>query len=117
MRARRFFWIVVSIYHMPLDLSNMAGCVVDWNGGQAVAGGVAVWSFKFKCKGCAVYKIESKAFHRCLGARRCLCVVSLYHSGTKYRTIVQYLLLVFTIFEALEGPIYGGNELETSNCN
>jgi hypothetical protein len=73
----RSVWIVVSIYHMPLALSNMAGCVVDWNGGQAVAGGVAVWSFKFKCKGCAVYKIDWKAFHRCLGARRCLCVVSL----------------------------------------
>jgi hypothetical protein len=29
---------------------------------------------------------------------------------------VQYLLLVFTIFEILEGPINGGNELETSNC-
>jgi hypothetical protein len=25
---------------------------------------------------------------------------------------VQYLLLVFTIFEVLEGPIHGGNELE-----
>jgi hypothetical protein len=30
---------------------------------------------------------------------------------------VQYLLLVFIIFEVLEGPIHGGNELETSNCN
>jgi hypothetical protein len=28
-----------------------------------------------------------------------------------------YLLLVFTIFEVLEGPIREGNELETSNCN
>jgi hypothetical protein len=26
-------------------------------------------------------------------------------------------MLVFTIFEVLEGPIQGGNELETSNCN
>jgi hypothetical protein len=25
----------------------------------------------------------------------------------------HYLLLVFTIFEVLEGPIHGGNELET----
>jgi hypothetical protein len=31
--------------------------------------------------------------------------------------MVPYLLLVFTIFEVLEGPIHGGNELETSNCN
>jgi hypothetical protein len=31
--------------------------------------------------------------------------------------MVQLLLLVFTIFEVLEGPIHGGNELETSNCN
>jgi hypothetical protein len=31
--------------------------------------------------------------------------------------IEQYLLLVFTIFEVLEGPIHGGSELETSNCN
>jgi hypothetical protein len=26
-------------------------------------------------------------------------------------------LLVFTIFEVLEGPIHGGNELEKTNCN
>jgi hypothetical protein len=38
-------------------------------------------------------------------------------SGAKYWTIVQYLLLFFTIFEVLEGLIHGGNELETSNCN
>jgi hypothetical protein len=38
-------------------------------------------------------------------------------SGAKYLTMVQLLLLVFTIFEVLEGPIHGGNELETSNCN
>jgi hypothetical protein len=31
--------------------------------------------------------------------------------------MVQFLLLVFTVFEVLEGPIHGGNELETSNCN
>jgi hypothetical protein len=55
----------------------------------------------------------------------CLTVISLtisqfkiiYHSDAKYWTIVQHLLLVFTIFEVLEGPIHGGNELETSNCN
>jgi hypothetical protein len=29
---------------------------------------------------------------------------------------VQYLLLGFTIFNVLEGPIHGGNELETPNC-
>jgi hypothetical protein len=29
---------------------------------------------------------------------------------------VQYLLLVFTIFEVLEGPIHGVNELELPNC-
>jgi hypothetical protein len=41
----------------------------------------------------------------------------MYRSGAKYyRTIVQYFLLVFTIFEVLEGPIHGGNELELSNC-
>jgi hypothetical protein len=27
---------------------------------------------------------------------------------------MQYLLLVFTIFEVVEGLIYGGNELETT---
>jgi hypothetical protein len=27
---------------------------------------------------------------------------------------VQYFLLVFTIFEVLEGPILGGNELPTA---
>jgi hypothetical protein len=32
-----------------------------------------------------------------------------------YSTIVQYLQLVFTIFEVLEGPMRGGDELETSN--
>jgi hypothetical protein len=32
-------------------------------------------------------------------------------------TVLIYLLLVFTIFEVLKGPIHGGNELETSNCN
>jgi hypothetical protein len=40
-----------------------------------------------------------------------------YRSAAKYRTIVQYLLLLFTIFEVLEGPVHGKNELETSNCN
>jgi hypothetical protein len=30
---------------------------------------------------------------------------------------VKYSLLVFTIFEGLEGPIHGGDELETFNCN
>jgi hypothetical protein len=43
--------------------------------------------------------------------------VYVYRSGTKYRTIVQYLLLVFTILEGLEGPVHGGNELVTTNCN
>jgi hypothetical protein len=42
---------------------------------------------------------------------------SSYRSGAKYGTIVQYLLLVFAIFEVLEGPTHGSNELETSNCN
>jgi hypothetical protein len=43
--------------------------------------------------------------------------LTLYHNGAKYWTnIVQYLLLVFTIFEVLEGPIHGGKELEMSNC-
>jgi hypothetical protein len=40
-----------------------------------------------------------------------------YRSGAKYRTTVQYSQLVFTIFEVLEGPTHGGNELETSNRN
>jgi hypothetical protein len=40
-----------------------------------------------------------------------------YHSGAKYWTHVQYLLPVFTLFEVLEGPIHGGIELGTSNCN
>jgi hypothetical protein len=26
---------------------------------------------------------------------------------------LQYLLLIFTVFEVLEGPIHGGNELKT----
>jgi hypothetical protein len=30
---------------------------------------------------------------------------------------VQYLLLFFTFYEVLEGPVHGGNELEMSNCN
>jgi hypothetical protein len=30
---------------------------------------------------------------------------------------MQYLLLVFTIFEVLEGQIHGENELKTSNRN
>jgi hypothetical protein len=30
---------------------------------------------------------------------------------------MQYLLLVFTIFEVLERPTHGGNELETYNRN
>jgi hypothetical protein len=34
-----------------------------------------------------------------------------------YGTIVHHLLLVFTIFEILEGSMHGGNELETSKCN
>jgi hypothetical protein len=29
--------------------------------------------------------------------------------------MMQYLRLVFTIFEVLEGLMYGGNELETSD--
>jgi hypothetical protein len=37
-----------------------------------------------------------------------------YRCGANY--IVQYLPLLFTIFEVLEGPIHGGNELETPNC-
>jgi hypothetical protein len=40
-----------------------------------------------------------------------------YRSGAKYRTLVQYLLLVSNIFEVLDVPIHGGNELETFNCN
>jgi hypothetical protein len=40
-----------------------------------------------------------------------------YCSSAKYLTIVQYLLLVFTLFEILEGQMHGGNELEASNCN
>jgi hypothetical protein len=40
-----------------------------------------------------------------------------YRSGAKYWTILQYLVLVFTNFKVLEGPIHGGNELEMSNCN
>jgi hypothetical protein len=43
--------------------------------------------------------------------------VGVSRGGATHRTIVQYLLLVFTIFEVLEGPMHGGNELETSNCN
>jgi hypothetical protein len=30
---------------------------------------------------------------------------------------VQYFIFVFTIFKVLEGPIHGGNEIDTSNCN
>jgi hypothetical protein len=30
---------------------------------------------------------------------------------------VQYVLLVFTMFEVLEGPIHEGPQLEMSNCN
>jgi hypothetical protein len=30
---------------------------------------------------------------------------------------VQYVLLVFTVFEVLEGPIPGGDEVAASNCN
>jgi hypothetical protein len=30
--------------------------------------------------------------------------------------MVQHLLLVFTIFEVLEGPTHRGSELETSNA-
>jgi hypothetical protein len=33
------------------------------------------------------------------------------------QSAVQYLLLVFAIFKVLEGPIHGGNELETYNLN
>jgi nitrate reductase NapE component len=40
-----------------------------------------------------------------------------YRGGAKYWTIVQYLLLVFTIFEVLGVRIHGGNELEPANCN
>jgi hypothetical protein len=42
---------------------------------------------------------------------------AMYRSGAEHYTILKYLLLVFTIFEVLEGPIHGGNDLETSNCN
>jgi hypothetical protein len=45
-----------------------------------------------------------------------MCLL-MYQSGAKYSTTVQYLLLVFTVFEVLECPIHGGNELETSNFN
>jgi hypothetical protein len=44
----------------------------------------------------------------CIGHR-------LYRSCVKYWTMVQHLLLFFTIFEVLEDPIHRGNELETSN--
>jgi hypothetical protein len=40
-----------------------------------------------------------------------------FRSGAKHGAAVQYLLLVFTIFEVLEGPIHGGDELELPNCN
>jgi hypothetical protein len=40
-----------------------------------------------------------------------------YHVAGTDGPIVQCSLLVFTIFEVLEGPIFGGNELEMSNCN
>jgi hypothetical protein len=43
--------------------------------------------------------------------------VDMYRGGSEYCPIAQYLLIVFTIFDVLEGPIHGGNELETSNCN
>jgi hypothetical protein len=45
--------------------------------------------------------------------------LTMYRSSAKYWTILQYLPLVFIIFEVLEGPppIHGGNELETANCN
>jgi hypothetical protein len=33
------------------------------------------------------------------------------------KSTVQHLPLVFTLIEVLEGPIHGGNALETSNCN
>jgi hypothetical protein len=35
----------------------------------------------------------------------------MYRSGAKHLTIEQYVLLVFAIFEVLEGPIHGGDEL------
>jgi hypothetical protein len=41
----------------------------------------------------------------------------MYRSGAKHQTMVPSLLLVFTTFEVLEGPMHEGNELETSNCN
>jgi hypothetical protein len=31
--------------------------------------------------------------------------------------ILQYSLLVFTVFEVLEGPIHGGDRLKTPKCN
>jgi hypothetical protein len=34
----------------------------------------------------------------------------------RYLTVVQYVLPVFTIFEVLEGPMHGNNDLEASNC-
>jgi hypothetical protein len=39
----------------------------------------------------------------------------LYRSGATYRTAVQYFLLIFTIFDVLEGPQHDGNQLEASN--
>jgi hypothetical protein len=43
------------------------------------------------------------------------CVVRVVAALHIYLTLVQYLQLVFTIFEVLEGSMHGGNELETSN--
>jgi hypothetical protein len=36
-----------------------------------------------------------------------------HRSGAKYSTILHCVLLVFTIFETLEGPIHGSNESMT----
>jgi hypothetical protein len=37
-----------------------------------------------------------------------------YRNGSNYWTAVQYLLLVFAIFEVLQGPMQGGNQQETA---
>jgi hypothetical protein len=38
-----------------------------------------------------------------------------HHPGAA--TLSPFFFAVLAIFEVLEGPIHGGNELETSNCN
>jgi hypothetical protein len=80
---------------------------------------------------CQCIHAEPRTLVGCLCARYCwdrpstgLLVIILtrnskhmYCSGAIYSTMVQCLLLVFTVFQVLEGPIHGGNELETTNCN